>query len=165
MVESRGVADVDTFRMLVHEHADALAADLPRDAIRRIRADAAALPGPYAPPSGAIVLAWLVDRDESSPQPQTLAGGGAIHALDAETAEVKRMFVRPACRGAGVGAAILTALTDAARTRGHRRMRLGTVPELQAAIALYTQQGFVPIPPYRDHELSPDTIFFERAVD
>ena len=164
VLESRGTADVAAFRALVEEHAAALAATLPGDVIARIRSDASSLPGLYAPPSGAIVLAWTTDESDPPQPPPLPAGGGALHALDEESAEIKRMFVRPAYRGLGLGGRIVGALVDAARARGYQRVRLGTIPSMHAAVALYQRHGFVTIPRYRADELSPDTLFFERAL-
>ncbi|GAC1656093.1 MAG: GNAT family N-acetyltransferase [Gemmatimonadaceae bacterium] len=164
VLEARGAADVDAFRALVREHAAALASTLPADAIDRILLDADALPGLYASPSGSIVLAWVDSNGETSTHQPTAIGGGAMHALDTEVAEIKRMFVRPSHRRDGVGGRILAALINAARARGYRRVRLGTRPEMHAAVALYRRYGFVPIAPYRVHDLSPDTLFFERTL-
>ncbi|GAC1646992.1 MAG: N-acetyltransferase [Gemmatimonadaceae bacterium] len=164
VVEATGAADVEAFRTVVCEHAAALAAGLPRAAIDAILADAAMLPGRYAPPRGSIVLAWAaLDRESLVPE-RIAVGGGALHALNADVAEIKRMFVQPSYRRAGVGGRILTALIEAARARGYRRVRLGTRPEMHTAVLLYGRYGFTPIEPYRVHELSPDTLFFEREV-
>ena len=115
----------------------------------------AALPGPYAPPRGTLLLAELDGR---------AVGCIAMRALDDdETCEMKRLFVRPGARGAGVGVALVEALLADARAAGYRRMRLDTHPWMHAAIALYRAFGFREIPAY--HVTQAGSLFFERALD
>ncbi|MFD4722947.1 GNAT family N-acetyltransferase [Streptomyces sp. NPDC058423] len=76
------------------------------------------------------------------------AACGGVLLLDAERAELTRVFVRPAFRGTGGGAALLTALEDAAGRLGARRMVLNTRLDLLGARALYARQGYREIPAY-----------------
>ena len=97
------------------------------------------------------------------------AGCGGIlfvPASDGEPAfgELKRMYVRPAFRGRGLGHVLIEHLAELARARGLDRLRLETGIHQRAAIALYERAGFRPIgafPPYRDDPLSR---FYERAT-
>ncbi|TNH26852.1 GNAT family N-acetyltransferase [Micromonospora orduensis] len=71
-------------------------------------------------------------------------------------AELKRVFVRPAHRGAGGGAALLAAVERRARAAGVHRIRLDTRHDLVEARALYARHGYVEIPayshgPYAEH--------------
>ena len=84
-------------------------------------------------------------------------GCGAVRLLDAETAELKRMYVAPVVRGNGLGRRLLTALEAEARARGARRLVLETGVRQLAALALYRATGFEPIPLYADYCLSPAT--------
>lgn len=102
-------------------------------------AELAGLPGDYAEPAGALLLA----RDGAR-----AAGCVALRRLDAETAEMKRMFVREAWRGSGLGRRLAAAAIDAARQRGHARLVLDTLPRLATAIALYRSLGFRETAPY-----------------
>lgn len=119
-----------------------------------IDADLAALPSPFVPPHGALVVVYLDDAAMAC---------GAVRLLDAQTAEVKRMYVRPAARGRGLGEALVRTLLAHARALGAERARLDTAPELASAIALYRKLGFTPIPRYLPEQLD-DAVCFERAL-
>ena len=73
----------------------------------------------------------------------------AVRPLADATAELKRLYVRPAGRGLGVGRALAEAAVDAARALGYARIVLDTVPGMDAAVGLYRSLGFVEIPAYR----------------
>ena len=96
------------------------------------------LPGEYAPPGGELLLAW--DGDEA-------VGCVAIRRIDAETCEMKRMFVRAEATGRGAGRALANEIIDRARDAGYRWMQLDTSRRQVEAIALYRSLGFVPQPP------------------
>ncbi|MEE1753278.1 GNAT family N-acetyltransferase [Streptomyces sp. SP18CS02] len=91
------------------------------------------------PPTGQFV----VGRLDGAP-----AACGGILMLDAERAELTRVFVRPAFRGTGGAALLLDALESAARGLGARRMVLNTRLDLVEARALYTRSGYREIPAY-----------------
>jgi len=96
----------------------------------------AALPGAYAPPKGTLLLA---------------PGQGcvAVRPLDAETAEMKRLYVRPVARGGGVGRMLAQAAVSHARGCGCSRLVLDTIPgKMAEAIALYRTLGFRDTAPY-----------------
>ncbi|MBL8981918.1 MAG: GNAT family N-acetyltransferase [Gemmatimonadetes bacterium] len=142
---------VEAARMLMTEYAA-----LPHTTGRwlTMHADIAALPEPFVQPHGALLLA--IDGDAAM-------GCGGLVTLEPGVGEIKRMYVRPAARGRGVGAALLRALLARAAAMGLERMRLDTAPELLEAQALYRRFGFVPIPHYRPG-LLPDALCFERPV-
>jgi GNAT superfamily N-acetyltransferase len=99
----------------------------------------AALPGDYAPPGGRL---WLL-LVEGQP-----AGCVGLRPELGGAAEMKRLFVRPAFRGAQLGRALAEAVVQAARELGYERLRLDTVPAMGRAQALYLSLGFRDIPPY-----------------
>jgi putative acetyltransferase len=90
-------------------------------------------------------------------QEGTPVGCGALRVLDAETAELKRMYVSPSMRGKGLGRRLVAALEAEARALGVRRLALETGVWQTAALALYRATGFHPIPLYGEYRLSPQT--------
>jgi len=84
-------------------------------------------------------------------------GCGAVRLLDAETAELKRMYVAPSVRGTGLGRRLVAVLEAEARALGVRRLVLETGVRQAAALALYRATGFQPIPLYGEYCLSPET--------
>jgi len=149
--EALDADDVNEARRLVLVYAEARATS---PWVEYMRADAAALPGPYVPPRGGL---WVARANGAG------VGCVALRPLDAATAEVKRMYVDPAWRGRGVGRALLETLIEAARERGYAILRLGTLDDMTAAQALYRSLGFAPIARYRPDELV-DTRFYELPL-
>jgi GNAT superfamily N-acetyltransferase len=96
----------------------------------------------YRPPEGTLVLARLDGR---------AAGIVAVHRLTGTTGELKRMYVRPACRGHGLGARLVAAAVVEARGLGFRELWLETDPATMAAsVRVYRAAGFTDITPYSE---------------
>jgi GNAT superfamily N-acetyltransferase len=87
----------------------------------------------------------------------TPVGCGAVRRIDADTAELKRMYVSPTLRGTGLGRRLVAALEAEALKLGVRRLVLETGTRQLAAIALYRATGFQTIPLYGEYVLSPET--------
>ena len=131
---------LETVRVLFREYAAQLGVDL---CFQNFDAELATLPGEYAPPRGALLLA-LVDGEP--------AGCGALrplHDVDYPNAcEMKRLFVRPAFRRFGIGRVLTQALLDHGLQAGYSNLLLDTLDDMEAARGLYASLGFEEIPPY-----------------
>jgi putative acetyltransferase len=149
--EAENEMDIAHVRRLVTAHGDARA-HVP--GVEYVYADAARMPGDYAPPRGGI---WLAVANEVG------LGCVALRPLGESVGEVKRMFVDAEWRGRGVGRALLEALIVGAHERGYAALRLGTLQDMDAAQSLYRSLGFVPISRYRPDELM-DTQFYELSL-
>ncbi len=127
-------------RELVAEYAEMLGIDL---CFQNVEAELAGLPGEYAAPGGALLLA-LVDG-----QP---AGCGALRPLPdvdyPNACEMKRLYVRRAFRRFGLGRALAEQLMDLATQAGYSTLLLDTLDDMEAARGLYASLGFEDIPPY-----------------
>ncbi|HEX4678043.1 MAG TPA: GNAT family N-acetyltransferase [Gaiellaceae bacterium] len=141
------MSHVDEVRELFHEYAASLSFALDFQDFDR---ELDELPGAYAPPRGALLLA----RGE---------GCVALRPIDETTCEMKRLYVRPSVRGTGLGRCLAEAIVAEARTLGYSHMRLDTVPEMDAAQSLYARLGFREIPPYRPNPV-PGARFLELEL-
>lgn len=87
---------------------------------------------------------------------------GGVYALTGEVAEVKRMWVHPDWRGAGLGSRLLRHLESRAADRGHRSVRLDTHDSLTEAIAAYRRAGYTEIAAYNDNPYA--RVWFEKQL-
>jgi ribosomal protein S18 acetylase RimI-like enzyme len=132
--------DMDAVRDIFREYANTLSVDL---CFQGFEAELSALPGDYAAPRGALLLA-RVDG--------AVAGCCALRPMDSSdypnASEMKRLYVRKAFRGFGLGRQLAEAILDEARLAGYSSVLLDTLDEMEAARALYEDLGFQEIPPY-----------------
>ncbi|MEE6263455.1 GNAT family N-acetyltransferase [Plantactinospora sonchi] len=89
---------------------------------------------------------------------------GAIRSVDRETAEITRMYVRPAHRGRGLGRQLLGALEELALWSGHSVLRLETGRQLVRAIGLYVSAGYAEIAVYGEYVDNPQSVCFEKRL-
>jgi len=134
-VESREQAA--EVRELFLEYAQSLTFDL---CFQSFDKELAGLPGDYAPPEGRLLLAIFDGQT---------AGCVALHKIENDVCEMKRLYVRPRFRGKGLGKALAERIIHEAREIGYKKLRLDTVePVMRAAVAMYRQLGFQEIEPY-----------------
>jgi GNAT superfamily N-acetyltransferase len=99
-----------------------------------------------------------------------VVGIGALKPVDATTAEIKRMYVRPKARGLGIGRAILERMLADARTIGYEVARLETATFMREAHVLYRSLGFQDRPIFDNAEasvshLEPFMLFMELRLN
>ena len=137
--------EMDAVRQIFQEYADSLNIDLE---FQGFDSEIAGLPGDYAKPRGQILLAHV---DGS------IADCCALRPLDdcdyPNAAEMRRLFVRKAFRGFGLGRQLAEAMLDAARQAGYDHVLLDTLDDMEAARALYVDLGFESIEPYYHNPL------------
>jgi GNAT superfamily N-acetyltransferase len=104
-------------------------------------------------------VAFFVARVDGIP-----AGCGGIKLFGREYGELKRMYVRPAFRGAGLGRLLIARLAGHAQENGVTRLRLETGIHQHAAIRLYEQAGFRRIPPFGAYPDDPLSLCYEKAL-
>jgi len=143
IIQAESAAQIAQARELFLEYAQSLNFDL---CFQSFDKELMELPGDYAPPSGRLLLAEYENQ---------LAGCVALHAINPETCEMKRLYLRPQFRGKRVGRGLAEAVIAEARTIGYRRMRLDTVePVMKDAVALYRALGFKEIAAYRANPIA-----------
>ena len=136
LVQATAPAELAAVRELFAEYAVGVAEPVCFAGFER---ELAGLPGEYAPPAGRLLLAL----EGSAP-----AGCVGLRRLDEASAEIKRLYLREAYRGHGLGRQLAQAAIDFARSTGYRRVMLDTLPKMQEALALYQSMGFVETAPY-----------------
>jgi len=142
MIRPAQPEDLETVRGFLREYADSLAVDLSFQNFESELAD----------PLGFYELVLLADD-----------GCVALRRIDELTCEMKRLYVRPAGRGSGLGRQLAEAVISEARARGYGRMLLDTLPEMADAQALYRSLGFRETEPYR-HNPVPGATFLELTL-
>jgi putative acetyltransferase len=128
--------DLPEVRRMMQEYAAWIGRDLSFQGFAR---ELDGLPGDYAPPGGVLLVAR---------QAGATTGMVALRRLDAGRCEMKRLYVRPAGRGSGVGRALAHRVIEEARARGYVEIVLDTLPIMGRAQEMYVALGFRDIPPY-----------------
>jgi GNAT superfamily N-acetyltransferase len=146
-----GHDDIATIRELFTEYGRSLGIDL---SFQGFESELASLPGAYAPPEGALIIA----RQDAG-----ACGCVALRKIDLRTCEMKRLYVRPGSRGEGVGAELVKRIIETARGLGYAAMRLDTLPSMKSAVSLYRSFGFTEIPAYIYNPI-PGALFMEKML-
>jgi len=153
VIAPQSSAALDAVKTLFREYAQSLNFDLCFQDFDQEMAD---FPGKYAATAGGALL--LAELDGAP------VGAVGLRDLGDGVCEMKRLYLRPAARGTGLGSRLVDELIAQARALGYRAMRLDTVPgHHDRAIALYRQLGFRDIEAYC-HNPVPGAMFMELVL-
>ena len=145
IVVAHAEPELTAVRVLFGEYAQQLGVDLQFQGFEQ---ELAALPGEYGEPRGTLLLA-LVDG--------AVAGCCALRPIEdvdyTNAAEMKRLYVRKAFRGFGLGRRLAEAVLEAGTRMGYASVLLDTLDDMESARALYEDLGFEEIPPYYHNPL------------
>ncbi len=151
IVRAETAEQIEKVRSLFREYESFLKVDL---CFQAFEEELAGLPGCYAFPDGALLLAMNGDRE---------AGCVAMRKLESGICEMKRLYVRSQYRGRGLGRQLATSIISEGAKLGYRLMRLDTLERLERAICLYKSLGFRKCNPYYKNPL-PDVVYWELAL-
>ena len=141
--------EMETVRSLFREYESWLGLSL---CFQGFEEELKTLPGKYSEPEGRVYVAYVADEP---------VGCIALRKLDDGICEMKRLYLRDAARGRGIGKELIEKVIDEARSIDYRKMRLDTYPpKMGKAMSLYESHGFRQIPPYYDNPHD-DTLFME----
>lgn len=141
-MQAKSPVQIARARALFLEYAKSLGFSLCFQSFDQELAD---LPGKYSPPNGRLLLA---ECDGQS------VGCVALHQLEPQICEMKRLYLQPSYRGQGLGRRLAEAVINEARIIGYKRMRLDTVePMMKDAVQLYRALGFRAIAPYQPNPI------------
>lgn len=132
--------DLQTVRDLFLDYQAGLGIDL---CFQGFEAELAELPGAYAPPTGALLLACVDGEPAGCCAMRPLYNTDHLNAC-----EMKRLFVRPAFRGFGLGRLLVERVLSDGQLAGYTTMLLDTLSDMETARALYQEMGFVEVAPY-----------------
>src|SRR5437764_5541254 len=141
IAEARWPDDRATVEALFREYVASLVEDI---SFQNVDEELGTLPGKYARPGGVVLIA----REGA----QT-AGAVAYRMVEPGVCEMKRLYVRPAFRGSGLGRELANELIEDARACGYRTMLLDTLASMSSARALYRDLGSSAVAPYYDTPL------------
>lgn len=144
-------AETELVRSLLVDYQTELGVDL---CFQGFDEELRTLPGRYAPPSGALLLAGADGQ---------VAGCVGLRGLEPSVCEMKRLYLRPALRGGGRGRALAGEIIGRGRALGYRRMLLDTLPQMGPAIGLYRSLGFRETPPYTENPV-PGAVVLELEL-
>jgi putative acetyltransferase len=154
ITQAQSPEDLNSIQTLFQGYAIGLGLDI---SFQNFNHELANLPGEYAPPNGALLLAKSTTSGEA-------IGCVGLRPLDLEsTCEMKRLYVSPAGRGTGVGRALAEAIIVEAKRLGYGKMLLDTLGSMTTPLKLYRGLGFRDIKPYYHNPLA-DAVYLELKL-
>lgn len=135
-IAAEGPDMIEEARQLFLEYARSLNVDL---CFQNFEEELNSLSEKYGPPDGTVILAYVDGRS---------IGCAALHKLNGDICEMKRLYVKDCCRGLGIGKKLIARILEEASERNYRLIRLDTLPTMGKAQALYKEFGFYDIEPY-----------------
>ena len=151
-IEADLVKDLEIVTELFKEYADGIHTDL---SFQNFEHELKHLAAQYGKPYGTVLLAKTKEKD--------IVGCVGIRPLESGICELKRMYLRPAARGLGLGTALLQKAIQMGIQLGYTYMRLDTLPTMHAAMSLYEKEGFYQIEPYRFNPIA-GTKYYEKEL-
>ncbi|HLM59106.1 MAG TPA: GNAT family N-acetyltransferase [Pyrinomonadaceae bacterium] len=152
LTQAETPGQIEEAQRLFHEYQAWLGLDL---CFQNFEQELKSLPGDYAPPSGRLILG-----EEGG----ATAGCVALRPAGEGVCEMKRLYVRPAFQGTGLGRRLAETIVGEARSSGYERMRLDTMPGvMERAVRLYRSLGFVETEPYY-HSPVEGTLYMELRL-
>jgi ribosomal protein S18 acetylase RimI-like enzyme len=143
IVHADDAEHVEVIRALFREYAESLGFSL---CFQNFDEELAQLPGKYSRPRGRLLLARVGDEH---------AGCVGVQPFLSDICEMKRLYVRPAFRGAGIGRALAEAAICETTEAHYAAIRLDTIePLMGAAVRMYRTLGFYDIEPYRPNPIA-----------
>jgi GNAT superfamily N-acetyltransferase len=157
-------AELEAARRLLRDYAEALGFDVSPGG--HFGAELAALPGPFAPPAGSLLLAFVGAAPVGVVGLQRIPPQALIRGVGADNAgELKRLYVRPEFRAAGIGRALVLRTEAEARRRGYDPLVLTTSAELfPLAQGLYDALGYRRAEPYRSDMPWPGVVWLSKRL-
>ncbi len=143
--------DLGPVRALFSEYAESLEIDL---SFQDFETELDTLPGKYAKPDGALILAKMGSE---------YCGCVALRKIDGQLCEMKRLYVRPRFRKLGIGKELARRIITEAAAQGYTHMRLDTLSSMKRALALYRSLGFYEIEPYIYNPIE-GALFMEKEL-
>ena len=144
-------SDYVTARLLFLEYAETLEFSL---CFQGFDEELKNLPGKFALPNGSILLAWD-DLD--------CVGCVGLRPFSDTASEMKRLYIKPAYRGRGLGRLLAEKILKFATRSDYTKVLLDTLSRMESAQRLYRSLGFVEIAPYY-HNPHPNVVFFEKIL-
>ena len=142
---------IDDVKNLIIEYTKFLGRDL---TFQNFDEEIADLPKKYLPPNGRLLCAQIDKK---------IIGCIAYHKLDAESCEMKRLFVLEDYRKFHAGSKLIEEILIAAKNDGYKEIFLDTITPLQSAIHLYKKFGFIETSPYYENPMD-DVIYMKKIL-